>query len=88
MSINDANYPATIWDGDSPNTQRINRDTNQAPGYEDWDQIVSELIATQIELDSKAADIATNTADIATNTSAIAALGAPDKGDDHALGAA
>ena len=55
MSINDADYPAAVWDGLSPNTQRATRVVNQSPGYEDWDQIVAEVIAIETEVDAQTA---------------------------------
>ncbi len=45
MSINDAQYPATVYDGIGPN--RSKRAQNSAPDFEDYDQIVAELIAIQ-----------------------------------------
>lgn len=50
MSINIAQYPTSVWDASSPvrsNDRQIDRD----PDFEDWDQIVAELIATQTEID-------------------------------------
>lgn len=46
MSINDPFFPNTIWAGQTPHRKR--RELNRAPDYEDWDQIVAELIATQV----------------------------------------
>ena len=51
MSINDPDYPASVWDGLSP--RRTDRKVNAEPEYEDWDQITAELIATQTELDAE-----------------------------------
>ncbi|KKN46763.1 hypothetical protein LCGC14_0669870 [marine sediment metagenome] len=45
MSFNTSDYPATKWDGLGPN--RADRSLNAAPDYEDWDQIVAEVLATQ-----------------------------------------
>ncbi len=49
MSINVADYPAAVWDGLSP--RRVDRETDAAPEYEDYDQITAEVVATQTELD-------------------------------------
>jgi hypothetical protein len=40
-------YPGQIWDGLSPNKERINRAQRLDPNPDDWDQIVAELIAVQ-----------------------------------------
>ena len=45
MSINVANFPTSVWDGSSPN--RASRAVDAGPDYEDWDQIVAEVIAMQ-----------------------------------------
>lgn len=45
MSINQANFPTSIWDGSSVN--RASRAVDAGPDYEDWDQIVAEVIAMQ-----------------------------------------
>jgi hypothetical protein len=45
MSFNTANFPTEIWDGSTPN--RTSRMQDSAPDYEDYDQVVAELIATQ-----------------------------------------
>ena len=45
MSINQANFPSSVWDGTS--VARASRDIDAAPVYEDWDQIVAEVIAMQ-----------------------------------------
>lgn len=45
MSINDAQYPATVYDGLSP--RRVAREDNASPEFEDWDQMIAELIAIQ-----------------------------------------
>lgn len=49
MSINAADYPASVWDGQGPT--RTDRESNRRPDYEDWDQLTAEVIATQTELD-------------------------------------
>ncbi len=45
MSINDAQYPAAVYDGIPPN--RSLRSQNAAPDFEDYDQMLAELIAVQ-----------------------------------------
>jgi hypothetical protein len=45
MSVNAAHFPNAIYDGTSVN--RDNRTDNKAPDYEDWDQLVSEVVAAQ-----------------------------------------
>lgn len=45
MSTNNAQYPATVYDGIGPN--RSSRTQNSAPDFEDYDQLVSEVIAVQ-----------------------------------------
>ena len=45
MSINQANFPGSVWDGTS--VARDSREIDAAPVYEDWDQIVAEVIAMQ-----------------------------------------
>jgi hypothetical protein len=45
MSINVADFPTTLWDGLSIN--RSTRTQDAGPDYEDWDQIVAEVLAVQ-----------------------------------------
>ncbi len=45
MSTNNAQYPAAVYDGIGPN--RSLRTQNSAPDFEDYDQLVSEIIAVQ-----------------------------------------
>lgn len=45
MSYNESNFPSSVWDGSAPN--RADRAVDAGPDYEDWDQIVSEVIAMQ-----------------------------------------
>lgn len=45
MSINDAQYPATVYDGLPPN--RTLRSQNASPDFEDYDQMLAELLAVQ-----------------------------------------
>ncbi len=40
-------YPSQIWDGLTPNEERINRSQRLDPNPDDWDQIVAEVIAVQ-----------------------------------------
>lgn len=47
MSVNSANFPDGTWDGLSPNDDRASRLVDHTPEYEDWDQIVAEVISTQ-----------------------------------------
>lgn len=41
------NFPGKIWDGLTPNPQRIDRQTDQWCNHQDWHQICSEVIAIQ-----------------------------------------
>lgn len=50
MSKNTAQYPAAVWDGSSPD-RSADDGIDRAPDFEDWDQMVAELRATQAELD-------------------------------------
>lgn len=45
MSINVPYYPSSVWDGTTPS--RSGRLDNRAPDYEDWDQLVAEVISLQ-----------------------------------------
>lgn len=45
---NPANFPNQVWAGLSPT--RIDILVDRPPDYEDWDQAVSEIIATQEEV--------------------------------------
>jgi len=45
MAIQDTQFPTTVWDGNTPNNP--NRSVNAAPDANDWNQILSELIAVQ-----------------------------------------
>lgn len=47
MSKNVANYPGTIWDGTTPSRSQTPDLVDRKPDYEDWDQIVAEIIAMQ-----------------------------------------
>jgi hypothetical protein len=42
-----ANFPATVWDGDTANPDRIGRQNEANVNPQDWDRIVSEVLATQ-----------------------------------------
>lgn len=48
MSVNEPMFPSSIWDGLSP--ERSSRLIDRPPTSEDWDQIVAEMIATQLQL--------------------------------------
>ena len=45
MSINNADYPAAVFNGIGPN--RTKRTQNSTPDFEDYDQAVAEVIAVQ-----------------------------------------
>lgn len=45
MSVNQPNFPTTVWDGLSPD--RSSRLIDSPPSNEDWDQMVAELISVQ-----------------------------------------
>lgn len=45
MSINEANFPSSLWDGLSD--RRESRRQDAGPDYEDWDQMVAEVLAVQ-----------------------------------------
>ena len=54
MSNPSASYPASIWDGKSTSRTESRDKLDKAPDYEDWDRLVSEVIAMQndtVELD-------------------------------------
>lgn len=51
MSEPTAAFPATVWNGLSANFDRLDRSIHQPPDPDDWDRAVSEIIATQTELD-------------------------------------
>ncbi len=53
MPIKDASYPAKVWDGNTPNNP--NRTVNAAPNANDWNQMISELIASQVKCDTNEA---------------------------------
>lgn len=73
MSINVAQFPGQLWDGLSPNTQRVSREDNQAPRFEDWDQIVAELRATQqFAIDLEMGEVDTTWLNIGNATDAVA----------------
>lgn len=59
MSQNEAGFPDAVWDGSSP-ARPDPELCDRAPVYEDWDQAVAELAATQqYVLDRVAEDILT-----------------------------
>ena len=45
MSIKDTTYPTTVWGGTTPNNP--DRTIDAAPDANDWNQMISELIAVQ-----------------------------------------
>ncbi len=51
MSVNVAHYPALVWDGSSP-SRPADLSIDKHPDFEDWDQVVAEVIALQNEIDS------------------------------------
>lgn len=54
MSVNPANFPTSVWDGSTPT--RNDRRTDRDPDYEDWDQMLAEVIALQNHLTNKTQD--------------------------------
>jgi hypothetical protein len=42
-----ASYPDESWDGLSLNTDRLSLFSNHSPNYQDWDQIVAEMMAVE-----------------------------------------
>lgn len=65
MSQNEAGFPDAVWDGSSPH--RANPElVDRSPDYEDWDQMVAELSATQ----QYALDLAAQKLHTATNDNA------------------
>lgn len=77
MSINVPQFPGQVWDGSSPT--RTSRDLDFPPTYEDWDQVVAEMIATQEycvalnAVDNHSTLIGNNASAIAVNASGISA---------------
>ena len=51
MSANAPQYPDSVWDTSTP-SRTDDQNVDRAPDFEDWDQIVAELLATQRELDA------------------------------------
>jgi hypothetical protein len=45
MSVNEADFPGALWDGLGPN--RTSRMDDKRPDFEDWDQLVAEVMAMQ-----------------------------------------
>lgn len=75
MSKNTADYPVSVWDGDSPS--RLADDSlDRAPDFEDWDQIVAEMIAAQTEIDAiKTQRTAENTLTLANGSGGAVVVG-------------
>ena len=48
MSINAPNFPASVWNGSTP-VRSSDRQIDRVPDFEDWDQMVAEVIAMQTE---------------------------------------
>lgn len=59
MSVNAAYYPAAVWSGVTPS--RSGRDIDREPNFEDFDQVVAEIIALQRQNTGDFADIINNT---------------------------
>ena len=68
-SVPAASYPNSVWTGDSLNIDRQDRVNETNPNCQDWDRIVSELIATQTELDETKSNIEGDTLDTVELTS-------------------
>ncbi len=49
MSVNNAYFPTSVWDSTTPG-RSSDRHIDRSPNYEDWDQIVAEVIAVQESL--------------------------------------
>lgn len=47
MGIARSSFPETIWNGLSRNPDRTNKTNNVNPNFQDWDKIVSEVIAIE-----------------------------------------
>lgn len=45
MSINNPHFPNKIWNGTTPS--RTSRLVDRSPDYEDWDQLVAEIVSAQ-----------------------------------------
>lgn len=54
-----AQFPDAVWDGMTPNTWRKTRHDSVEPTQDDWDQIASELIATQVVVSALGVTVAT-----------------------------
>jgi len=53
MPYPSSQYPDQVWDGTTPNSERVyGRVQRLDPNPDDWDQIVAEVIATQTKLDA------------------------------------
>ena len=54
-----AQFPDAVWDGMTPNTWRKTRHDSIDPTQDDWDQIASELIATQVVVSALGVSVGT-----------------------------
>jgi len=52
MTLVPAQYPTSVWTGLSDNLDRVTLHDDIPPNSCDWDQIVSEVIATQTHIDT------------------------------------
>ena len=55
MGLKTAAYPTAPWDGLT--SFRTSRRNNRAPDYEDWDEVVAEIIAIETDLYPMASDL-------------------------------
>lgn len=53
MPVVPAQYPDQVWDGKSRNPWRESIHSQVDPDFNDWDQVVAEVRATQEELDAQ-----------------------------------
>lgn len=61
MGVATAQFPAAVWDGTSETRDAPVVNINKAPDYEDWDQMVAEIQATQTEVNGGLDGINVNT---------------------------
>lgn len=48
MGVKNPKFPTTTWDGLSENPYRHSRLDDAGPDFRDWDQLVAEMISTQV----------------------------------------